>query len=289
MKMKTLSILTPVLLLLLGNTSVNSQVINRNQDRWKLLLERGWNIQSSEKVQQKGDVISKPNFQPRGWYAATIPSTVVGTLVDNKVFPEPFFGMNLRQIPGCSYPIGTNFSNLPMPEDSPFRVSWWYQTSFSLPVSERGRNIWLHLDGINFRANIWLNGHLLAGSDEVAGTFRTHKLNITKLARVGEMNSLAVEVFAAQPDDLGWTWVDWNPMPPDKNMGIFRPVYVTSSGPVTLEYPQVVSDIDLPSLDVARLTVNAEVTNATDQDVDAILEGKIEKIVFSQHIKLGTG
>ena len=255
----------------------------------KLFLHKGWNIQSSAKVQAKGDVVSQSRFQTQGWYPATVPSTVVGALVEDKVYPDPFVGMNLRMIPGCSYPIGSNFSLRPMPDDSPFRSSWWYRTEFQVPLSYRGKNIWLHLDGINFRANIWLNGQQIAGSDQIAGTFRVHELNIRGIARPGGSNTLAVEVFPQQPDDLGWTWVDWNPMPPDKNMGIFREVYLTTSGPLTLRYPQVVTHFDLPSLETAHLTVNAEAFNASNREVEGTLSGRIEKIRFSQKVKLGPG
>lgn len=265
------------------------QVKVQSPETAKILLRKGWAIQSSAKVAEKGDVISQSQFQPKNWYPATVPSTVVGTLVDNKVYPDPFMGMNLRLIPGCSYPIGSNFSLQPMPEDSPFRSSWWYRTEFRVPASYRGDNIWLHLDGINFRANIWLNGKQIATSDEIAGTFRLHELNIREVVRRGQINTLAIEVFPQQPDDLGWTWVDWNPMPPDKNMGVFRDVYLTSSGPLTLRYPQVVTHFDLPSLETAHLTVNAEVHNAADREVTAILRGRIETVKFSQKIKLGPG
>ncbi|MGB9181409.1 MAG: sugar-binding domain-containing protein [Pyrinomonadaceae bacterium] len=252
----------------------------------KLMLREGWSIQSSAKVKESGDALSDKSYQPSNWYPATVPSTVVGTLVENKVYPDPFFGMNLREMPGCSYPIGANFSNLPMPEDSPYKVSWWYRTQFQIPESYRGENVWLHFDGINFRANIWLNGRQIANSKEIAGTFRLHELNISDAARTGELNTLAVEVFPSHPDDLAWTWVDWNPTPPDKNMGIFRDVYLTTSGPVTLRYPQAVTRFDLPSLETAHLTVNAEAHNATDHEVEGTLSGRIEGISFSQQVRL---
>jgi len=253
----------------------------------KIFLRERWTIQSSVLVKEKAEVLSQRGFQPKDWYSARVPSTVVGTLVDDKVYADPFVGMNLRAIPGCNYPIWANFSLLPMPEDSPFRVSWWYRTEFHLPAGYHGRKIWLHFDGINFRANIWLNGKQIAASDQIAGTFRVHELNVSDTARAGEINTLAVEVFPALPDDLGWTWVDWNPMPPDKNMGIFRDVYFTSSGPVTLRYPQAVTSFDLPSLATAHLTVNAEAHNASDHDVEGVLSGRIEGISFSQRVKLG--
>src|ERR1700730_12612091 len=172
----------------------------------KIFFREHWTIRSSAQIKEKGDSLSLPGFQTRDWYPARVPSTVAGTLVDNKVYPDPFVGMNLRMMPGCSYPIGANFSLRPMPEDSPFRVSWWYRTEFRLPAGYRDQNVWLHLDGVNFRANVWLNGKQIATSDQIAGTFRLHELNIRETARVGALNTLAIEVFPALPDDLGWTW-----------------------------------------------------------------------------------
>src|SRR5258705_11291584 len=253
----------------------------------KLYLRKGWTIQSSAKVIETGDVLSKNEFQPQNWYPAAVPSTVVGILVEDKIYPDPLVGQNLRIMTGCSYPVGANLSNLPMPDDSPFRVSWWYRTELRIPPSYRGQNIWLHLDGINFRANIWLNGRKVAASDQIAGTFRTHELNITNMARVGALNTLAVEVFPSQPDDLGWTWADWNPTPPDKNMGIFRDVYLTSSGPVTFRYPQVVTQLDLPSIETAQLTINGERLDSTAGAVAGTIVAQIENIKLSQKVKLG--
>jgi len=252
----------------------------------RLYLRENWRLQSSAQIKEKGDALSRSEFQPTNWYPATVPSTVVGTLVENKVYPESFVGKNLRNIPGCTYPIGANFSNLPMPEDSPFRSSWWYRTDFHLPASYAGKNVWLHFDGINFRANIWVNGRQIATADEIAGTFRLHELNIKGVARAGGLNTLAVEVFPQQPDDLAWTFVDWNPMPPDKNMGIFRDVYLTSSGPVAVRYPQVVTHFDLPSLQTAHLTVNAELHNSSEVAVEGTLNARIEGLQFSQKVKL---
>src|ERR1043166_3350833 len=236
----------------------------------KLFLRDNWKIQSSEKIVAKGDTISTKSFAPTGWYSAEVPSTVVGTLVQNKIYLDPTFDQNLRQIPGCSYPIGANFSNLPMPDGSPFRSSWWYRTEFRLPASDAGKNVLLHFDGINFRANVWLNGKQIATSDDLAGTFRIYELNVTSAARTGAINTLAVEVFPQDINDLAWTFVDWNPMPPDKNLGVYRDVYVTTSGPVTVRYPQVVTNFDLPSLEVAHLTINAELSNASDIAIEEI-------------------
>ncbi|MFN2533041.1 MAG: glycoside hydrolase family 2 protein, partial [Pyrinomonadaceae bacterium] len=252
----------------------------------KLLLRKNWKIQSSALVKEGGATISQENYQAKGWYPATVPSTVIGALVENKVYPDPLVDKNLRLIPGCSYPIGANFSNLPMPDDSPFKVSWWYRTQFRAPQKYRGRISWLNFEGINFRANIWLNGKQIASSDQIAGTFRIHELNVQDVLQAGFLNTLAVEVFPQQTDDLGWTFVDWNPSPPDKNMGIFRDVYLTASGPVTVRYPQVVTHFDDASLQMAHLTVNVELNNATEVEVAGVLSVLVGATSVRQRVTL---
>jgi len=253
----------------------------------KIQLADGWAIRSSAEVQAKGEVLSSLQYSPTGWYRASVPSTVVAALVANDVYREPYFGMNLRSIPGTSYPIGRNFSGLPMPADSPFRVPWWYRTEFNVPADYQGKTVWLHFNGINFRANIWLNGKQIASADKVAGAYRIYEFDVTGTAKVGERNALAVEVFPPQPNDLAITFVDWNPSPPDKVMGIYRDAYLTASGPVALRWPHVVTKLDLPSLDKAHLTVSAELRNATGAAVKGTLKGQIERIVFSREIELG--
>jgi exo-1,4-beta-D-glucosaminidase len=255
--------------------------------RNKTLLDQGWALQSSAEVKGGGEVISTTGFRPEKWYPATVPSTVVGTLVTNKVYPEPFFGMNLRSIPGTAYAIGTNFSNSEMPQDSPFRVSWWYRKEFVPPA---GENVFLHFNGINFRANIWVNGKRIADSRQVAGAYRMYEFDVTPLVVRGKPNVLAVEVFPPTPRDLAITWVDWNPMPPDKNMGIWRDAYLTTTiGAVALRYPQIVTNVDMPSLATARLAVSAELRNLSKVSVKATLAGRIEQIRFSQDVELAAG
>lgn len=173
------------------------------QDTAQITLRDGWMIQSSCKVAATGARISVPGFRTDGWHATTVPSTVVAALVADKTFPDPYFGDNLRSIPGMSYPIGKMFSVLPMPKDSPFRCSWWYRTEFPLPKDFAGRQVWLHFDGINNRANIWLNGRKIAGASDVAGAYRTYEFNITPLLARGRPNVLAVEVIAPTEHDLG--------------------------------------------------------------------------------------
>ena len=261
-----------------------------------LLLREGWSLQSSGRVDETGETLSTPAFQPKDkdkdWYTVTVPTTVVAALVEHKVYPDPFFGTNLRSFPGVTYPIGANFSNIPMQQDSPFIVPWWYRKEFVLPASFKGKSIWLNFGGINYRANIWLNGKQIAKAEDTAGAWRTYEFNITGAALPGKANALAVQVFSPTDTDLAITFVDWSPAPPDKNMGLFRSVDISTSGPVALRYPAVVSTVDSPANDKAHLTVSALLKNATHHAVKGTLKGTIEttnKTTFSQEVELAPG
>src|SRR5579864_2005831 len=255
--------------------------------RARLALHEGWTLQTSAKVDAKGEVISTARFSPQGWHKITVPTTVVAALVSDKTLPDPFFGMNLRDFPGVSYPVGANFSNLPMAPDSPYAASWWYRKEFEVPASYKGKTIWLKFDGINYRANIWLNGQQIAKSDDVAGAWRTYEFNVTQAAKPGAPNVLAAEIFAPTENDLAITFVDWNPAPPDKNMGLWRDVYLTTSGPVALRYPTVVSKLNPPEYDNAQFTVTTQLNNGTGETVTGTLRGEIESIKFEQEVELG--
>ena len=259
----------------------------RHEAESRLVLREGWSLQTAAKVDAKGDAISTEHFSPKDWHEATVPTTVVAALVKDKTLPDPLFAMNLRDFPGMNYPIGGNFSNIPMAPDSPFAVSWWYRKQFAVPESYKGKTVWLKFDGINYRANVWLNGKQIANSDDMAGAWRTYEFNITGDAKPGAENVLAVQVFAPTDHDLAITFVDWNPAPPDKNMGLWREVFLTTSGPVALRYPTVVSKVKSPANDSAQLTVTAQLKNATSQTVKGLLRGEIENVKFEQEVELG--
>jgi exo-1,4-beta-D-glucosaminidase len=276
-----------LLLLIAGAPASMATAAPESTPASRLLLRQRWAIQSSAFVRETGDTVSRPEFKPKEWYPTSVPSTVLNTLVQNKVYPDPYFGMNLRSISGTSYPIGAVFSQIHMPPDSPFRPSWWYRTEFQAPADYAGKTIWLHFEGINYRANVWLNGRRIASADQMAGAWRLFEFDVTRAVEPGRTNSLAVEIFPPQPDDLAINFVDWNPMPPDKNMGIWRGVYLCATGPVAVRFPQVITR--LAAAGTAKLTVLAELRNATKRPVKGVLKGKIEDIEFSQPVRLDAG
>ena len=252
----------------------------------RFLLHSGWVLQSSCELKTTGELISSPSFMTGGWHKTDVPSTVVAALVADKTYPDPYFGMNLRSIPGTTYPIGKNFAELPMPKDSPFRCSWWYRTEFLFPRGPGGRHVWLRFDGINYRANIWLNGHKLANAHDVAGTYRRYEFDVTPLLDYSKANILAVETFAQTETDLGMNWQDWNPAPPDKNLGLYGDVYLDESGPVQIQWPEIVTHFPNASLDQADLTAIVGLRNATKKQVQAWVEGEIEGVHFRRKVVL---
>jgi exo-1,4-beta-D-glucosaminidase len=253
-------------------------------DEGKLFLKDNWTIQSSEKITADGTTISSLSYDPEGWYPASVPTTVLAALIENKVYPDPYYGTNFESIPG--YYTGFDAG---MPDDSQFRVPWWFRTKFRLPVEYQGKNLWLNFHSINYKANIWLNGKLIADTSEIEGAYRLFDLDITDFADPDAENCLALEIFPPEGMDLTITWVDWNPTPPDRGMGIWYDVFIQPTGPVAIKNPRVITDLELPSTDVANLTVNAELVNTEETQVSGTLKGIIENIEFSQEMTLNPG
>jgi exo-1,4-beta-D-glucosaminidase len=250
-------------------------------------LSDGWTVESSCKVRTTGAQISVFGFPTDRWHATKVPSTVLAALVADRTYPDPYFGMNLRSIPGTTYPIGKNFSPLPMPKDSPFRCSWWYRTEFRVPETFQDLHVWLEFDGINNRANIWLNGQQIASTTAVTGAYRAYQFDVSRWLRFDAPNVVAVENFAQTEHDLGINWNDWNPTPPDKDMGLWRGVSLRATGPVAIDHPQVITHFPRASLDHADLTVEAQVRNLSSRRVTGVVAADLEGIHLRESITLG--
>ena len=254
------------------------------------VLRDGWKVQSSAHVRASGDKVSEPGFSTLGWYATSASKTVFAVLVENGVYRDPYYGMNLRNFPGVEYKIGGQFANEEMPTDSPFAVPWWYRKEFEIPATDHGKQIWMQFRGINYRADIWINGKKIAGAEDVAGSFRRYDYNVTPYVHPGGKNAVAVAVSAPNASELGITWVDWNPTPPDKDMGLWQEVVLSTSGPVALRHPLVETKLDLPKAELAHLTIRAFASNATAEPLKGTLRGKIEggglNVEFAQDVEL---
>ncbi|MCE1197542.1 MAG: hypothetical protein LWW85_01115 [Marinilabiliales bacterium] len=251
-------------------TSVSCRKPAKVEDK---LLSEGWQIQSSLKTSLTGKELSSTMaLDPSGWVKTKVPTTVMGALVEAGVIKDPFFGKNLEKIP-----------------QDDFKSPWWFCTSFDLngfdPANEFVR---LQLDGINYRANIWLNGQQVASQDSLYGAFHTFDLNISAAAVAGK-NNLAIEVFPPKTRDFYMGFVDWAPTPPDKYMGLFRDVRIKRTGLLTLDKLFVLPDVDVVTLDHAVIQVSAEVTNHGNSDRQVKVSGKIENISFASDFPVKAG
>ena len=250
-------------------------------------LHDGWRLQSACTLHADGETISAPGFAVEDWQKVHVPSTVLAAQVANKLVPDPFFGMNLRSIPGTTYPIGHEFSNLPMPQDSPYNCGWWYRTEFAVLTNvEHDKRTWIHFGGINYRGEVWVNGRKVADGTTIAGAYRTYDLDVTDYVKPGAQNVLAIETFAPTEKDLGINWVDWNPCPPDKDMGLWGEVSLGESGSITLRSPMAVTHFENENLKVAELTVYAELHNAADHPVKAVVTGTVAGVHLEQSLEL---
>lgn len=234
----------------------------------EIVLDSQWEIQSSKIVDATGDSISMASYKPQNWIPTNVPATVLGALVDNGIFKEPFVGRNLESIP-----------------TGQFKSSWWYRKVFDLKNCPDYEHASIHLNGINFAANIWLNGKKIAASDTFGGAYRIRQVDISKYLQKSQ-NILAIEVIPPKLSDYSIAFVDWNPRPPDESMGIFRPVTIKLNGKVSLQNIYVSSKVNIETLKEAELTIEAEAINHCKDKITTTVTGVIENINFKQEVEL---
>ncbi len=254
----------------------------------RVSLNANWQIQSSCETKAGGEQISKAGFAAPGWHKTTVPNTVVGTLVDDKTYPDPTYGTNLKSLPGMNYSSATFFALQDMPEGSPFKCSWWWRTEFNLPSTAAGKHLALHFPGINYRANVWVNGKKIADAKDVAGTYRIFEFDVTNSLKPGAANAMALEIFAPEKNDLGITWVDWNPTPADKDMGIWKEVSLTMSGPVAIRHPFAASKLD-SAYKSAELSLSAELRNDSGKPAKGAFFVTVDGKQLKQQVELAAG
>lgn len=358
------------------------------QSKQKIELEAKWKLISTNQLADSGAVISQPPYRTDKWHSIRrMPATVLAALQADGVYPKLYYGMNLHT---------------EVPRDL-WKQDWWYRTSFQVPAG--AHTFWIDFPGINYRAEIWLNGELVADNKQVFGMYTDHCFNITHLIHPGNKNILAVKVTperlirdvnGVELADSWHDWINWkylgyhgplnvldfptrgftasyvapgssvvgasatakvtiqaastssftldaavssqgvpvrsgtvnfmrdgypvgravvnaNGMAtltihhsaenlvsggisfvPDRNAGIWKPVFLYITGPVKLSNALVDTELPLPANDPAKLTVYANVTNGSSSSVRGDLEGEITRsgkpsIHISQPVSLSPG
>jgi beta-galactosidase/beta-glucuronidase len=255
-------------------------------------------LQSSSVVSATGAELSSPGYITTDyWFPVTVPSTVLTGLVQNKIYADPYSGMNNMLIPDASDSFNhqyhlERYSYLPN-EPNPWKKPYWYRSFFSVPAADAGKRFQLIFKGINYRAEVWLNGKRVADSSEMVGMFAEYSLNVSKEIIPGKENSLAVKIYpldypglpshpqldalgdfydnggptgdigknVTMLSSVGW---DWIPEVRDRNMGIWLPVYLRTTGSVIITKPQVITDLpNLPDTGFAKIRINLTLNNGS--------------------------
>lgn len=236
-----------------------------------------WQIQASAKVQQDGAKISAAGFPSKDWYPVSGRATVMAGLLENGVYKDVFHSDNLRAVA------------VPDSNQHQFVVPWWYRTEFTLAKVAPGRHTLLRSNGIIGGADVWLNGRQIARREDLRGAYPVRVLDITSSVHAGT-NTLALRVHAADPQlELSMGWVDWNPQPPDNNMGPWRGVDIVQTGPVALRFPLVTSSLSLPDLAHAALTAKVDVHNLDSVTHDASVSGTVAGVTLHRVVHLAPG
>lgn len=249
------------------------------ENEWTLAA--GWLLAPAPEVKASGPELSQPGYvvrTPSGkdWWQATVPGTVLTTMVDRGVYPDPDYGLN----------------NLAIPETLN-KQDYWYCVEFKAPASLNGRHLTLTFNGINYAAAVWLNGHSLG---TIKGAFIRGAFDVTAILKPGAMNALAVRIsppphpgipqeqsIKGGPGENGGimcldgpTFVategwDWIPGVRDRDTGIWQPVTLTASGAVKIGDPQVVTRLPLPDTSRADVGISVPLENTSSSSVHGTL------------------
>src|SRR5450631_1797996 len=253
-----------------------------------------WHLIAAPAIDATGEQLSQPHYQERDWYPAVVPGTVLTTLIARGVYPDPDYGLNNLAIP-----------------DSLSRQDYWYRSVFSAPRSFRDRDLLLVFKGINYAAQVWLNGRRLGS---IRGAFTRGRFDVTGILRPGESNAIAVRVappphpgipheqsIAAGPGNNGGAMAidgptfiasegwDWIPGIRDRNTGIWQDVELQQTRALRLLDPHVITRLPLPNTDIADISIVVPIENSSGRMLNATLSARIESVEVKRSLSVPPG
>ncbi|HUZ61665.1 MAG TPA: glycoside hydrolase family 2 TIM barrel-domain containing protein [Hanamia sp.] len=258
-------------------------------------LNSGWQCINIKDINNGGEKISQPSFSLKGFMPATVPGTVLTTLLNNKMVPDPFYGMNNEKIPDI-YNTGRDY------------YTYWFVKDFTEKLTNAEEQVWLHFRGINYSCDVFLNGHQL-NDKRFYGMFLRQQYNITQwLAKNGE-NRLAVIVYPPDPVGnpnggqggdgtiaknvshqyvAGWDWIQ--PVR-DRNTGIWDKVTIEKTGEVNVQNTHVITLVPGIRYDEGKqapaiIKVSAELLNASNKEAHGRLQYSIAGEKVFTHVTL---
>ena len=266
----------------------------------KLELAENWKLAAAKDVQADGAAVSRTDYKDQTWHPIhRMPATVLEILQEDGVYPNLYVGKNMLEN---------------VPQDL-YLQDWWYRTTFTAPAGHS--QYALEFPGINYRAEIWLNGQKLADNKQIVGMYVAHELNVTQWIKPGGRNALAIKVTperliqdvnGVELADSWFDWLNWKYLGykgeekkkgagvsfvPDRNSGVWKPVYLRLTGNVALNNAMVNSQLSIPE-SIAKLTVYADLHNFSPQPVTGTLKGTISRpgkptVQLEQPVSLAAG
>ena len=267
-----------------------ASLLARAQQRYE--LNAGWVCRNSKAVNADGAHISTFAFPTTGWLPATVPGTVLTTLLNNRQVPDPFYGLNNEKIADI-YQVGND------------HYTYWFVKDFE-EKAVGNEQVWLQFRGINYKAEIYLNGRKVNRATQVGMHLRAH-YNITSLLAPGGKNRLAVIVyppdFPGNPNGgqggdgtiarglttqytAGWDWIQ--PVR-DRNTGIWDKVFVEKTNGINIQNPHVITLVPGQRLPAgkqapATLKVTVEVENPADKAVTGTLQYQVAGAIIKRAV-----
>ena len=259
----------------------------------EVILFSGWEMIEVHKTLSSGLDIFNPNLNTQSWYNATVPGTVLTTLVNQGVYPDPYYGINNVYI-----------------SDTLCRMDWMYRVVFDNPQQMKGKRTHLIMNGINYKAEIYLNRKLLG---TILGAFKRGIFDITDVLKENEKNVLVVRIIPPNNPGIpaeqilggmgpngstlcldgptfisssGWGWM---PGVKDRNIGIWQDVRLAYSGDVRLYDPQIITNLPLPDTTSVRVTIKGHLHNLSDKSQNITFNAKIGDIKLSKKYTLLPG
>ena len=267
----------------------NARLVASGDGQWTL---GGWELVPAPELQAEGGELSRPAVDTKRWMQATVPGTVLSTMIDRGIYPDPDYGLN----------------NLAIPE-SLNKQDYWYRTEFKTPAGLQGKKLTLAFDGINYKADVWLNRQWLG---TIRGAFIRGVFDIT--GRLQSTNALAVKIsppphpgipqeqsIKGGPGENGGimcldgpTFVategwDWIPAIRDRDIGLWQEVTLRATGSVRIGDPQVVTSLPLPETDHASVAISVPVENTTNSPVHGALRAAFERVELVKDTMLAPG
>ncbi len=264
------------------------------QDEHTWTIGSNWMLAAASEVTAGGATLSTAPYDTHQWMRATMPGTVLTTMIDRGIYPDSDFGLNNMDIP-----------------ESLNKQGYWYRVEFQSPRATGGKHTDLIFNGINYAAQVWLNGHHLGS---VKGAFQRGHFDITPYLLPSGKNTLAVSIYPpphsgipeeesvkAGPGENGGAMAldgptfiategwDWIPAIRDRNSGIWQDVVLKVTGDLRFGDPQVITHLPLPDISSADVEIDVPVRNSSAQPVSSTIRVRFENVDLSKQATLAPG